>query len=634
MHTSLYFKATAAVVFGLLCIAVCLCLISLFTVSAKDEKAYRKLVESANPINSNIKAVPYTAQQQRKGVQKDILFSQGADRLQIQLSSSDSVLVLDRQENKMEIVEKMQNVRCVMQEELYYSPPDLKPMQHLRCIEADHATYHYKNDHIMAEDVTISRYSVPGHTLVTSFDGLKPEMRGKAKNVEYALKGKVSLTGDVVLEHDLGSISAQTVVLDTPPGEKKIRLGILDLSKDVRLNLKNGGTLDCAHAKLDFKTMQGSFYGDAEHEYVMYKENRRDRTPIILTSKKMAVQFAKTGKESHPAKEHITQLLAENSVMIDYNGDIVSESDIATYENELGLLSLRASGPAGICKVSNSRGDVVHASTICYKMSDKQLHVAFPKGVVNSRIEFSSDTMMWDLPKHLIVLRDHVVLNHDLGKLTNDREIKISQTAQQWNTIESDGKTVVVIEEKEKKATHQLTCFGKAIVNHAKLEIRMESPRDKDGKVIEGQQVFFEDPYGVIYADKITLRYGDENHKIIPKVLILEENVKMMNTYATVEPASPLVQYALADRVEYSPQSKEAVFSSFGNRRRVLFYDKTHDLQVSAPTLNIKRDKATHKDVIKGIGDVRFSFIEKEFEHLRSRFSLSNLKEKGIDGNK
>lgn len=220
-HSSIYFKTTICVVFALLTLVLALCLYALFTISTKDKQVYRKLVESSNPVNSNIKASPYTAKQQRKGVQKDILLTQGAERLQVHLTSTNSILVLDRQEGKMEIIEKMQNVKCTMQEELYYLLPDgrevirqpngklalrdskpsditwiesdvseLKPMQHVRYIEADHATYYYKNDHVIADDVKIFRYTLPTHNLITLFDRMEPTMTGTAKNVEFSLNGK------------------------------------------------------------------------------------------------------------------------------------------------------------------------------------------------------------------------------------------------------------------------------------------------------------------------------------------------------------------------------------------------------------------------------------------------------------
>jgi hypothetical protein len=218
---SIYFKATVMTVLLLFLGILILCLISFFSISNDDKEAYKKLVQSRNSAHAKLKMSPYTAKQQRKGMQKDILFTQGEDRLQLSLTSEKSTLVLDWQENGMQIIEKMQNVKCVMQEELFYvlddgrevikqangklilrhgKPSDplawvnsdtdgLKPMQHLRCMEASDATYYYKSDLVVAEQVSIYRFTLPGHKLIASPEG-KPTMLGNAKNAEFSLAGK------------------------------------------------------------------------------------------------------------------------------------------------------------------------------------------------------------------------------------------------------------------------------------------------------------------------------------------------------------------------------------------------------------------------------------------------------------
>ena len=92
----------------------------------------------------------------------------------------------------------------------------------------------------------------------------------------------------------------------------------------------------------------------------------------------------------------------------------------------------------------------------------------------------------------------------------------------------------------------------------------------------------------------------------------------------------------IADKVEYTPQTNEAVFTSHNNLKRVLFYDKANDMEVSATTLKIKRDEATKKETVKGIGDVRFSFVENEFEQLRKRFVIdrNSIKDKNNNESK
>lgn len=208
---------------GLLFVAaVALCGYSLFYPTEKDAEEYRMLVQTANPTNSREPVAPYTAKQHREGIQKAILFSQGNDRLQLRIYSREADMVLEHQEMSNELVEQMQGVVCYMQEELFYLLPDgsealmqsngrllakhadpalssswynkkgmgIVPMQRIRYMEADTATYHYKNDKLVANEVKINRYSLPGHALIESVEGLKPVMQGIAKQVEFSLMGK------------------------------------------------------------------------------------------------------------------------------------------------------------------------------------------------------------------------------------------------------------------------------------------------------------------------------------------------------------------------------------------------------------------------------------------------------------
>ena len=82
------------------------------------------------------------------------------------------------------------------------------------------------------------------------------------------------------------------------------------------------------------------------------------------------------------------------------------------------------------------------------------------------------------------------------------------------------------------------------------------------------------------------------------------------------------MQYALADELEYQPHSQEIVLKAQeGNR--VLFFDKINGVQMSAPGLKIHHDSMKRKDTVQGIGDVHFTFVEKELEQLKKRFHLS-----------
>jgi hypothetical protein len=193
----------------------------LFSFDALEHKEYWELMAKADPKKSEATAIPYTATQQHRQAHKDFWFMKNGQRLQLRLRSADTELVLDHHDEQTEVLEHMRDVKCFLQEELYYVLPDgseaiqqpdgqitlrhheknqiltqisdisqLKPMQIIRYMEADTATYYYQTDHFIAEHVKVSRFAAPGHALLESINGLKPMMSGIAQSVEFSLVGK------------------------------------------------------------------------------------------------------------------------------------------------------------------------------------------------------------------------------------------------------------------------------------------------------------------------------------------------------------------------------------------------------------------------------------------------------------
>lgn len=192
------------------------------SVTEKDTNEYLQLMTDAESSHTAVQGAPYTAKQERQGIQKDMYFQKGTDRLHIQLISAQAQLVLDHQDMHTYVVEEMRQVKCWMQEELFYVLPDgkeaflqpngqlllrasdeknlqswisldtpgVQPRSIIRYIEADEALYHYKDDRFEAHQVKITRYSIPGHQLKAMNDQATLLMKGTAGEVEFSLKSK------------------------------------------------------------------------------------------------------------------------------------------------------------------------------------------------------------------------------------------------------------------------------------------------------------------------------------------------------------------------------------------------------------------------------------------------------------
>lgn len=208
---------------GILIIAIALAIgffggMSLFLTSfdEKDVHAYRKLVKES-PDKDDLHPFSQTAKQSSIGMQKDMFFFEGNERLQMRLKSAEAELVLEKHGNENSLVEHMKNVVCDMQEEIYYVlrdgrhvykqedgkflfkngseyiPEDsqnLRAMQVIRRLEADTATYHYQQDLFVAENVKVLRYMIPGQKIDDEAKDPVLIMSGMAKWVEFSLNNK------------------------------------------------------------------------------------------------------------------------------------------------------------------------------------------------------------------------------------------------------------------------------------------------------------------------------------------------------------------------------------------------------------------------------------------------------------
>ncbi len=177
-----------------------------------NHEAYQNVIKVASQSEKDIHG---TTTQQRELVAKDIWFTRENVPLQLHLKSADSELVFEHEGKHSEIVEKMKDVICFVQEELFYilgedkevirdasgklvlrdSPqvevsegdPELKPVQRIRYIEADHATYYFHSGLLIANEVHLSQYILPGHKLSLSIEGKTPIMKGRAESLEISL---------------------------------------------------------------------------------------------------------------------------------------------------------------------------------------------------------------------------------------------------------------------------------------------------------------------------------------------------------------------------------------------------------------------------------------------------------------
>src|ERR1043165_6492822 len=107
-----------------------------------------------------------TSHQQRKGVVKEIWFSQEDNsRLHYRIFSESSLLTIRPEASSFDLVEKLEKIKCWMQDKLYEPTEGAGPMQQIRFLAAEEGLYRYASQEFIAQTVALSLYRLGGHEL-------------------------------------------------------------------------------------------------------------------------------------------------------------------------------------------------------------------------------------------------------------------------------------------------------------------------------------------------------------------------------------------------------------------------------------------------------------------------------------
>ena len=129
-----------------------------------------------------------SAKQVRSGVCKDIWFTQeDSSRLHTRIESEISHLTLLPIERKIDIIENLEHLKCWMQEKLSTEGP---AMQQVRYFEARQGLYQHLSQEFLANNVSLSLYRLPSHTLPLKTIASAAFLKGIAKDVSFSISGK------------------------------------------------------------------------------------------------------------------------------------------------------------------------------------------------------------------------------------------------------------------------------------------------------------------------------------------------------------------------------------------------------------------------------------------------------------
>lgn len=131
-----------------------------------------------------------TTQQQRKGVVKEIWFTQEDNsRLHYRIFSESSLLTIKPVGKNFELIEKLSKIKCWMQDKLYNPAAESGPMQQVRFLAAEEGLYRSTTQEFLAQSVALSLFRLDGHELPKELT-TRPFLKGIAEDVSFGVSGK------------------------------------------------------------------------------------------------------------------------------------------------------------------------------------------------------------------------------------------------------------------------------------------------------------------------------------------------------------------------------------------------------------------------------------------------------------
>lgn len=460
-----------------------------------------------------------------------------------------------------------------------------------------------------------------------------PLLAGSSKPIHLESQSAIfngtalELKGGVSLDSPIGCLKAGEAIIYSVAKDNLNPSKIL-LKQGIKCLFREGYQLGAPSAELDCKELTGLFVG-SDREAVICSKEKLDGYPFEIKSLSMRVAF------NPHAKNEIRTISAEKSVSILYR-NIEAYGGLALYTafgqeklsgSHYGEIALTAALPEAYCTLKSGK-DQIQTDALLINTLFKTLLFTNPQGCMQAsneeKIHFSSETMRWDDCKQTLLLQDHVVIEADsFGKLVTDGPLVCVRGAEKnIRLIECQSPAFLSRHDLDADFCYTLNCQGTITIDNENKCMTLLSPKELNGVNRREHQILYEDPHGTVTANEAKMFYTYQEGKLVPDRLVVSGDVQITNRFApSKELQETYAQYILADQAEVFIAAKEVLLRSSD---RVLLFDKINRLELSAPTVKIKRNEATKKESIQGIGDVRFVFIDTEFNKIKERFLLGD----------
>ncbi len=440
----------------------------------------------------------------------------------------------------------------------------------------------------------------------------------KALQADYD-NHELRLTKDVVISGSEGTVYADAVTLmDICEGSCKQ----IQLRDNVRLEGQSGAYLVSDQGDIDL--VEGNAVFRANGPKTLHCSHILDGIPSQLESRRLKVLF--TGALN---QLKISEVIAEDSVIITREKQWQAKADAVSYTKHAhgAVTTLFTTDQSHECVVMTPEGDTLYAKQIVSDDAKSELTFYYAHGQLSwgdkNVITFAAKEAHWNNASRVLTLLGGAMLEDAAGHIENDEQVTIhlgtAENARELHKIEARGYTSVTMKPKDAAVAQRLSSHGVVIVDHATHKAHFLSPVDAKGKVPRKQQVCFTEGAAELHTDTMHVDYCVDAGALKPMVIVAEGDV-CLKGHLGGDTSSLGGSYALCDRWISTPKPINVLLSS--KHGRVALLDRSNGIAISSPAVRITRDLATGKEVVKGLGDVRFSLLDREYEWIKDRFNI------------
>lgn len=445
------------------------------------------------------------------------------------------------------------------------------------------------------------------------------------------------LTGHVVLDHGLGKMTAEEASLQKQEIGKDFPFAVIELRKDVHLALKSSAELLCETADLNFETLIGVLHAK-DASKVIYTDafkKKKETIPFKLMGNRIELLFSKqcaTKKTDYD----IETVHVKDDVLIDYSNGFHLTADHALYRKQnadsstnkefQGIITAYPKDEHSQCRLTHG-SDVIDADMVDFNMICSTLSLLHPKGILSSTLlpkvqkepmRFSADHLLWDHTTHALKLQGRIFIEEkSLGKLVASDELQLTHSLNSGKmllkAIHAQGPTTLTYDDPSFSQPHKLISYGTMDLDRDKLLATLDSP-EKEGRIPLDKQIYYEEEEIGVFADRAILEYSESENQLRPVSLQLKGNIRLFSH----DPKQP-PRCGISDRLNYSLTTRTLILSANpGNK--VLFWDESQGLRMSASEVHITYDTESKHHTVKGVGKVQLSLTTEEQQHLKQLF--------------